>query len=65
MIDMGDTTTIPLTKETRDLLRRYGRKGETYDELIRRLLNVAEQVEFARRQKRILEEEEFVPLDQV
>ena len=62
---MGETTTIPLTKETRDLLKRYGRKGETYDELIRRLLNVAEQVEFARRQKRILEEEEFVPLDQV
>ena len=62
---MGETTTIPLTKETRDLLKRYGRKGETYDELIRRLLRVAEQVEFARRQKRILEEEEFVPLEQV
>lgn len=65
MIDMGETTTIPLSKETRDLLKRYGKKGETYDELIRRLLEVAEQVEFARRQKRILEEEEFVPLDQV
>ena len=65
MIDMGETTTIPLTKETRDLLKRYGQQGETYDELIRRLLQVAEQVEFARRQKRILEEEEFVPLGQV
>jgi hypothetical protein len=65
MIDMGETTTIPLTKETRDLLKRYGQKGETYDELIRRLLQVAEQVEFARRQKRILEEEEFIPLEQV
>ena len=65
MIDMGETTTIPLTKETRDLLKRYGQKGETYDELIRRLLQVAERVEFARRQKRILEEEEFVRLDQV
>ena len=65
MIDMGETTTIPLRKETRDLLKRYGRKGETYDELIRRLLDVAEKVEFARRQKRILEEEEFAPLDQV
>ena len=65
MIDMGETTTIPLTKETRDLLKRFGQKGETYDELIRRLLQVAEEVEFARRQKRILEEEEFVPLDQV
>ena len=65
MIDMGETTTIPLSKETRDLLKRYGQKGETYDELIRRLLEVAEQFEFARRQKRILEEEEFVPLDQI
>ncbi|RDE10892.1 MAG: hypothetical protein C4K48_12875 [Candidatus Thorarchaeota archaeon] len=65
MIDMGETTTIPLTKETRDLLKKHGQKGETYDELIRRLLQIAEQVEFARRQKRILEEEEFVPLDQV
>ncbi|MHA1787026.1 MAG: DUF7557 family protein [Candidatus Thorarchaeota archaeon] len=65
MIDMGETTTIPLSKETRDLLKKYGQKGETYDELIRRLLEMAEQMEFARRQKRILEEEEFVPIDQV
>jgi len=65
MIDMGETTTIPLSKETRDLLKRYGQKGETYDELVRRLLEIAEQFEFAQRQKRILEEEEFVPLDQV
>ena len=65
MIDMGETTTIPLTKETRDLLKKYGQKGETYDELIRRLLQVAEQMEFAKRQKRILEDEEFVSLEQV
>jgi len=62
---MGETTTIPLSKETRDLLKKYGQKGETYDELIRRLLEMAEQIEFARAQKRILETEEFVPLDQV
>ena len=65
MIDMGETTTIPLSKETRDLLKKYGHKGETYDELIRRLLETAEQIEFANLQKRILVEEEFVPLDQV
>ena len=65
MIDMGETTTIPLSKETRDLLKKYGQKGETYDELIRRLLEMAEQMEFARVQKRILENEEFVPIDQV
>ena len=62
---MGETTTIPLSKATRDLLKKHGRKGETYDELIRRLLGMAEQMEFARVQKRILETEEFVPLDQV
>ena len=62
---MGETTTIPLSKETRDLLKRFGQKGETYDDLIRRLLEIAEQMEFAQRQKRILAEEEFVPLDQV
>ncbi len=65
MIDMGETTTIPLSKETRDLLRRFGRKGETYDELVRRLLTIAEEVEFGERQRRILAEEEFVSLDEV
>ncbi len=62
---MGETTTIPLSKETRDLLKKYGHKGETYDELIRRLLETAEQIEFMKRQKRILAEDEFVTLDQV
>jgi hypothetical protein len=65
MIDMGETTTIPLSKETRDLLKRFGRKGETYDELVRRLLAIAEEVEFGERQKRILAEEEFITLEEV
>lgn len=34
-----DLTTIPLTKPTRDRLRAVGRKGETYDELVTRLLD--------------------------
>ena len=62
---MTETTTIPLSKETRDLLKKYGRKGETYDELLRRLLEIAEQLKFAERQKSILAEEEFVPLEQI
>jgi hypothetical protein len=65
MIEMGETTTIPLTKDTRDLLKKHGRKGETYDQLIRRLVEVTEQLEFAERQKRILAEEEFTPLGEV
>lgn len=62
---MAKTTTIPVRPETRDLLKKHGRKGETYDDLIRRLVEVAEQVEFVERQKRILADEEFVPLDKI
>ena len=62
---MTETTTIPLTRATRDHLKKFGQKGETYDELIRRLIEIAEQVDFFNKQKQILEEEDFVPLDQV
>lgn len=36
---MGELTTIPLQKPTRDRLRAAGRKGESYDRLINRLLD--------------------------
>ncbi len=62
---MGDTTTIPLSKGIRDRLKSIGQKGETYDEIIHRLIEIAEQVDFFNKQKRILEEEEFVPIDEV
>ena len=39
---MGDGTTIPLTKATRDRLRKMGRKGETYDALLHRLMDAYE-----------------------
>ena len=32
-------TTIPLTPETRDRLKALGKKGETYDALLNRLLD--------------------------
>ena len=38
---MSDITTIPVTKETRDLLKMLGMKGESYDALLRRLIEVA------------------------
>lgn len=37
---MADLTTIPLSKPTRDRLRALGRKGETYDDLLNRLMDV-------------------------
>lgn len=36
---MGELTTIPVLKPTRDRLRGMGRKGETYDALLRRLMD--------------------------
>lgn len=34
------TTTIAVTEETRSLLKLFGRKGETYDDVIKRLFNL-------------------------
>jgi len=36
-------TTIELSKETRDKLKELGKKGETYDSIIRRLIELAKQ----------------------
>ncbi len=37
---MKDMTTIPIKKETRDMLKELGKKGETYDDIIRRLIDL-------------------------
>lgn len=37
---MPDLTTIPVSKATRDRLRALGKKGETYDVLLNRLMEV-------------------------
>jgi hypothetical protein len=62
---MSDTTTIPLKKKTRDQLKKFGRKGETYDAVIKKLMTIAEQHEFYIEQKRILDEEEFLSIDEI
>jgi hypothetical protein len=47
-------TTVQITPQTRDLLKAVGRKGETYDAIIRKLLKSAEYVDFMDEQYRIL-----------
>jgi hypothetical protein len=60
------TTTIPLEKETRERLRSLGRKGETYDQLIRRLISLAEYEEFMTMQyERLKDKNAFVSLDDI
>ena len=59
------TTTISLRKETKEMLRRIGSKDQTYDEVIRDLIERASIKELDARWNRILEEEEFIPLDEL
>lgn len=37
----GETTQIPVRKSTRQKLRNLGRKGQTYDEIINKLIGKA------------------------
>lgn len=57
MISSMAVTTVQITPETRDLLKLAGRKGETYDAIIRKLLRSSEYVEFMEEQYRILRSE--------
>ena len=60
------TTTIPIQKETRDRLRSFGRKGETYDQVLKRLMSIAEYEEFMMRQyERLKDKSAFVSLDEI
>lgn len=40
-----------------------GFKEETYDEILQRLIELAKRQVFYNRQKQILEQEEFIPLE--
>lgn len=62
---MTELTTIPIRKETREELKQVGFKKETYDEIIGKLVEAYKRHLFYARQKRILEEERFVPLEKV
>ena len=59
------TTTISLRKDTKEMLRRLGSKDQTYDEVIRDLIERASIKELDARWNRILEDEEFIPLDEL
>ena len=57
-------TTIQLDRRVKERLRRLGRKGETYNEIVKRVLRKAEHVEFMEEQYAILDSEEnWVRLD--
>ncbi|MGA2789496.1 MAG: hypothetical protein ABSF00_01875 [Candidatus Bathyarchaeia archaeon] len=60
------TTTIPVEKETRDRLRSLGKKGETYTQILNRLMSSAVYEEFMERQyERLKDKKAFVSLDEL
>lgn len=40
LLTMSEPTSIPLTKEIRDRLRTYGQKGETYGDILTKLMDI-------------------------
>ena len=56
-------TSIPVSKEIRDRLKRLASKGGTYDDLLRRLIEDAEVRPLYERENRVLETEAFIPFD--
>lgn len=64
------STTIQVDDETRDKLKKFGHKGETYDEIINRLMNYFEDLKMEKiienRYKRLQEEkDEYVDLEEI
>lgn len=63
---MTKLTTIPLHMETRDKLKMFGTKGDTYDDILRRLMGTVRYEEFMESQyKRLDEKEKFAPLEEL
>ncbi len=63
---MNEITTIPITKKVRDMLKSYGLKGETYDNILRRMMEQVDHEEFMERQYKFLQEKDkFVSLDEI
>ncbi len=59
-------TTIQLDTKLRDRLKGLGRKGETYGEIIERLIEQAQYVSFMQEQYSILgKEKNWVPLVEI
>lgn len=62
---MADLTSIQLPRSTRDKLRRYGVKGQTWAEILENLMARVEYEQFmAEQYARLAERSSFVPLDE-
>ena len=61
--DIMATTTIAVKMETKEMLRQFGHKGESYDFIIRKLIKKSDMKKLDMKWNTILDKEEFVSLD--
>ena len=61
----SSTTTIAVSMETKEMLRSIGEKGESYDLIIRKLIEEVGIQELDNRWNKILAEDKFIPLDEL
>lgn len=60
---MTRLTTIRVSPRTRDDIKDLGHKGETFEEILRRLVKQARLLAVHERENKILETEDFASLD--
>ena len=63
-------TTVRIDEETREKLKKFGHEGETYDEIINRLMNYCDELNMeelieARWERLQEEKDEYVSLDEI
>ena len=56
-----DITTIQLSKETKDKIASFGTKGESYDEIIKRIYSMAVKEQL---KNFLMSDEGFIPIEE-
>ena len=64
MVDIMSTT-IAVSPETKEMLRLLGEKGDSYDDILKKLIERAAWKRLDDKWNRILEEDEFISLDEL
>ena len=59
------TTTIAVSSETKEILRHFGEKGESYNHIIRKLIKEAGWKRLDDRWNKILANDDFISLDEL
>jgi hypothetical protein len=57
------STTVAVSKETKEMLRKLDEKGESYDSIIHTLIEEVSWKRLDDRWNKILKKEEFIPLE--